>query len=295
MDNRIRRVEVRDRSLAAAEAEVWITVEPERLTPTTELRGRLMGPRCAFANTVEVAYPLRPIPRPPQEPGRLTMRVIIPEASLWEPESPFLYEGPVELWQDGRRCDRITIRHGLRHLKLGGGGLRINGRPLTLRGKELERCSEEEALAFRQAGYNLLAVPVKAETAGLWEMADRIGFLMLGRVTGTSEEILANFANLKGHASCFGWLLSEECLGPSGKVWWHVLQARLDNSFIAVELDRPPVAPFQNSVHFIACPIEKSAAMTQLGLPLILLEPESKSSNTPEDGVGPPSILGRIG
>ncbi len=57
MDNRIRQIEVRDRSLIPAEAEVWITVTPEHHTPTTEVRGRLMGPRCPYASTVEVAYP----------------------------------------------------------------------------------------------------------------------------------------------------------------------------------------------------------------------------------------------
>jgi len=62
MDNGIRRIDVCDRSLVPAEAEVWITVTPERPAPEAEVRGRLMGPRCLFAETVEVAYPLRPLP-----------------------------------------------------------------------------------------------------------------------------------------------------------------------------------------------------------------------------------------
>jgi beta-galactosidase/beta-glucuronidase len=44
----------------------------------------------------------------------LEFRVIIPEASWWEPKTPFLYEGPVELWQDGVLCDRREISHGIR-------------------------------------------------------------------------------------------------------------------------------------------------------------------------------------
>src|SRR5262249_36609476 len=124
--NRIRQIEVRDRSLVPAEAEVWITVTPECQTTTTELRGRLMGPRCPYAGTVEVAYPLRALPpdRAVESPG-LTKRVVIPEACLWELESPFLYQGPIELWQDGQRCDQVTISHGLRSLHLDERGLRI--------------------------------------------------------------------------------------------------------------------------------------------------------------------------
>src|SRR5262249_20990251 len=154
MDNRIRQIEVRDRSLVPAEAEVWITVTAERQTPTTELRGRFMGPRCPYASTVEVAYPLRPLPpgHVSESPG-LTRRVVIPEACLWEPESPFLYQGPVELWQDGQRCDRLTLSHGLRSFRLGERGLGVNGRPLMLRGRSVTVCSEEDALALRQAGH----------------------------------------------------------------------------------------------------------------------------------------------
>src|SRR4051812_29148320 len=123
MNNRLLRVEVRSHSLIPAEAEVRITAAPERLTAATELRGRLMGPRCPFAATVEVAYHLRPMAS--DVPGTLAARVVIPEASLWEPESPFLYAGPVELWQDGVRCDRAEVLHGLRSVQLGARGLRV--------------------------------------------------------------------------------------------------------------------------------------------------------------------------
>src|SRR5262245_11376218 len=96
--NRIYRLEVRDRLIDPNSPEVWISVTPERASPTTELRGRLMGPRCLYASTVEVAYPLRPFHDMPDGLEGLARRVIIPEASFWDPISPFLYQGPLELW-----------------------------------------------------------------------------------------------------------------------------------------------------------------------------------------------------
>src|SRR5687768_8525338 len=99
MSNAIRRVVVRDRSLSPSGAELWVTVEAESDAPGAEVRGRLMGPRCLYASTVEVAYPLRPFPRHPEGLPPLTRRVVIPEPSFWDAESPFLYEGPVELWE----------------------------------------------------------------------------------------------------------------------------------------------------------------------------------------------------
>src|SRR4051812_43711206 len=102
MSNRIRHLEIRNHSLVPAEAVVHLTVVPDRLDAGTRAAGRLMGPRCAFASTVEVAYHFRPWTVPTSEPA-LTFRAVIPEASFWEPETPFLYAGPLELWQDGTR------------------------------------------------------------------------------------------------------------------------------------------------------------------------------------------------
>lgn len=44
---------MREHSLDPTQAELWITVSAEHVTPATELRGRLAGPRCLYAATVE--------------------------------------------------------------------------------------------------------------------------------------------------------------------------------------------------------------------------------------------------
>jgi hypothetical protein len=105
MSNRILDVELHTRRANAAEAEIWVRVVPEHLTPATELRGRLVGPKCPGVTTVEVAYPLRPFPHPPADWPGLAARVVIPEPNRWEPACPFVYDGVVELWQDGQRCE----------------------------------------------------------------------------------------------------------------------------------------------------------------------------------------------
>jgi hypothetical protein len=201
MSNRILHVDLEDRSLVPAEAEVRITVVPEHIDARTEVRGRLMGPRCRFASTIEVAYHLRPV----AASTALAFKVIIPEASLWEPESPHLYSGPIELWQDGVRCDVIQVRHGLRHIAVGPKGLRLNGRFLRLSGREVPSQNEGEALALRQAGHNLLLAPVTEETQHVWDVADQMGFFVLGKIDERSNSALA--ATLARHPSCLGWLL----------------------------------------------------------------------------------------
>jgi hypothetical protein len=210
VDNRIRRITVRDRMLTPAQAEVWINVEPEQRTPATELRGRLMGPRCLYSSTIEVAYPLRPLPPDQQQPqaGAFTQRIVIPEPSFWEPQCPFLYQGPIELWQDGQRCEQVMVSHGLRFFQRSEGELRVNGRPLTLRARRIGACSDEEAALWRQAGYNLLIAPVAANSLVVWEQADRFGFLVLGQLGEDADEKRL-VEMLEAHASCLGWLNAE--------------------------------------------------------------------------------------
>src|SRR5437763_829243 len=169
MTNRILLIGASNVRLDPAEAEVWISIYPERLTSDTQGRGRLVGPRCAYATTVEVAYPLREHSREYKTTGQpsldldempsFRLRAIIPEPSLWDPESPFLYQAVLELWQDGQRCDQVRLTYELRTLNLGPRGLRCNGRPLSLRGVALGGCSEAEVRSLHQAGYNTLLVP----------------------------------------------------------------------------------------------------------------------------------------
>jgi Glycosyl hydrolases family 2 len=105
MNNSILDVELHTQRADAAEAEIWVRVVPEQKTPATELRGRLVGPQCPGVTTIEVAYPLRPFPHPPEGWQGLTGRVVIPEPNRWEPAHPFVYYAVIELWQDGERSD----------------------------------------------------------------------------------------------------------------------------------------------------------------------------------------------
>src|SRR4051812_37737852 len=93
--------------LDAAAAELLVHAEVDD-TGGVVLRGRLMGPRCPGVSTVEVAYPLKPLPADPHRPGRVSARVVIPDPNLWEPAHPFVYWGPVEVWRGGEKIGEAT-------------------------------------------------------------------------------------------------------------------------------------------------------------------------------------------
>jgi len=68
--------------------------------------------------------------------SRPCVRWITPSRGIrpWSDHEPKLYEARVSLIQDGRVCDRITQTFGLRRLERKGMELRLNGRPIWLRG-----------------------------------------------------------------------------------------------------------------------------------------------------------------
>src|SRR5438046_1809045 len=123
MANRILDAYVASHRADPADAELRVLVRAERLTPATQIRGRLMGPRTPYAQTVEIAYPFRELART----DHLLLRVRIPEPNFWEPKTPLLYEGPLELWEGDERCDQIVLRHGIRVAQLTPQVLRLNG------------------------------------------------------------------------------------------------------------------------------------------------------------------------
>lgn len=229
MTNRIREVHFWDVRLDPYEAEVTVTVCVERLTATTEVRGRLVGPHSVYSRTLEVAYPLRDC-RPAEQtlvlPGAtLTCRVVIPEPSFWDHETPFLYEGPVELWEDGRIVDRAEVRHGLRTRGLGPNGLRWNGQPLSLRGVARSTLTPEDAADLRRVGCNALVVPTSVPA--LWEVADRLGFIMLGQLADEREMLPLM---VRHHACVLGWLPPPDSRGYATMLDAFVLETPVDEA-----------------------------------------------------------------
>src|SRR5438128_2656208 len=108
----------------------------------SEVRGRLMGPICMQTTTIEVAYHVR------------CGRIIIPEPAWWDPESPFLYRGPIEVWHGGDRLKSETVQIGLRYTTRGGDHIIHNGRRVDLRPKRIDAGDEMTLRHVRQTGFN---------------------------------------------------------------------------------------------------------------------------------------------
>jgi len=274
-------IDIYEHNLTPAQAEVWLTVRTAR-DAATEVRGRMMGPRCLYASTVEVAYPLRPRPGPSPDPADpFYLSSIIPEPSLWDLQSPFLYQVLVERWQDGRRCLQHSIEHGLRSFRLGSAGLAINGKAVALRGRCFQSDNAKALRLFRQQGGNLVLAPVKLDTMQLWHQADRQGLLMLGLISTPEEENHPLPSVLAQRPSCLGWVLRPSALAVLPK-----LLALPGGAKIGWWLEGPsPEAP-PPGIHFVVVDERHRDHLTATGLPALLVCPEA-----PAGGAG---VLGWV-
>jgi len=201
MPTRIDDVTIKPVRLTPTEAELAVEVAYSPAPPTCELHGRLMGPTCAYSTTVEVAYPIRRPHVSEDDARKLIGRVVIPEPSWWDPESPFVYTAVVELWADGGKADEARISCGLRSAKLTPHGLWWNGRSLDLQTQSAPSRTETEWAHARAEGFNAVAAPAAvAQTA--WEYGNRVGLLIV-----TDQLVRVDTVR---HPSALGWMSNGE-------------------------------------------------------------------------------------
>lgn len=120
----------------------------------------------------------------------------IPDARLWSPAAPFLYDLQVTLLRDGRAIDRVQSYAGLRSIAIGpdAGGvtrLLLNGQPLFQAGPldqgfwpdGIYTPPTEEAMVYdlkilKRLGFNMLRKHVKVEPRTFYTACDRMGLLV---------------------------------------------------------------------------------------------------------------------
>jgi beta-glucuronidase len=123
--------------------------------------------------------------------GKAEGLLTVPNTKFWAPGAPHLYDLTVELLQDHRALDQVTIPVGIRTIQVKGDKLLLNGKPLQLKGfgrhedfpvtgrhlppavmiKDYELMKWVGANSFRTSHY-----PYSDE---MMDLADRLGFLVI--------------------------------------------------------------------------------------------------------------------
>jgi hypothetical protein len=121
------------------------------------------------------------------------LRVPVPGARLWSPESPFLYDLQVRVLDGDREVDRVDSYFGMRKVARvrdanGFPRIALNGRPVFQLGPldqgwwpdGLYTAPTDEALRYdievmKQLGFNMVRKHIKVEPARWYYWADRLG------------------------------------------------------------------------------------------------------------------------
>jgi beta-glucuronidase len=178
--------------------------------------------------------------------GDQIVELHVPNARLWCPDDPYLYDLTVSLQQDGKVIDRYTLPVGIRTIQVDGHQILLNGEPIKLKG-----FGKHEDFPIHGRGLNM---PVIVKDASLLKwvgansyrtshypyseeammMADRQGFLIVDETpavglffTDGEENIAKRFNTLKSqiteliardknHPSVIMWSLANEPMVGAG-------------------------------------------------------------------------------
>jgi len=115
----------------------------------------------------------------------------VPDAALWAPGSPNLYELTVELAQAGEAFDRYTLPIGIRTIAVEGDALLLNGRPIYLQGFGrhedfpvtgrglVPALIVKDYALMEWVGANSFRTTHYPYSEQMMDLADRLGFLVI--------------------------------------------------------------------------------------------------------------------
>ena len=167
--------------------------------------------------------------------------VKISDPRLWSPADPYLYPAAIEVRVGGHVVGRWRASTGIRSVKVSGGRLYLNGRPLTIRGVGLHEDNEAQGFAVDNAWRRWLVDRAKELGASMLrthypmhpyvhEIADREGLLIwseipvyghkssvIDDITGPAIALLRkNIETNASHPSVVIWSIANELSSEPG-------------------------------------------------------------------------------
>lgn len=289
--NRLKGIARYKLTVSPAAADIWFKVVVQRITPGTEVCGRIIGPRSLYAETAEFVSPLRSVSHRKKEQATLIARTAIRNPGFWAPDHPFMYRVVVELWQDGQRCQVSGFDLGFRTTEIGSSNVLVNKQPFVLQGTTYLPQSWEEAVDHRKAGYNLVLAQ-KGQWHS-WIRANPMGFLLLERVALST--LTPQYIGLLTQQPCFlGFVLGKELLDHSPSKAARFLRPwRERGVFIGLELDEAPSSSVPDGLSFLVCRESLMPTLTTISLPKLVMR-ESKVAREEPPMQGMEGVLGWI-
>lgn len=164
--------------------------------------------------------------------GQRRQRLVIevPDARLWSPEDPYLYQLIAQLIDSSGHVSEIETRFGLRKIEARGSSIYLNNKSVYLDGILYQpgAATYEEIklhmLAMKELGCNLVRIHIAGVDPRIYNLADKIGMLLWVEVPSPHrsnyksrqnhrDELLRMLALIGTHPSVVIWSLYNEDWG----------------------------------------------------------------------------------
>ncbi|MDQ0577246.1 glycoside hydrolase family 2 TIM barrel-domain containing protein [Agromyces albus] len=130
--------------------------------------------------------------------AEVSQRILVMAPQRWSVDSPALYrvDSTLSSVSDDGQVDRSQVQFGIRSLHLDAArGLRINGKPVNLRGAcvhadngvigaaTFDRAEERRVEILKSAGFNAIRSAHQPMSRGMLDACDRLGMLVMDELT----------------------------------------------------------------------------------------------------------------
>ncbi|WP_251452184.1 glycoside hydrolase family 2 TIM barrel-domain containing protein [Microbacterium sp. Marseille-Q6648] len=219
------------------------------------------------------------------------VRIAVPGAQLWHPDTPWLYEARTSLDEGDVHLDADTVAFGIRRLQVDPArGLRINGLPVLMRGACVhhdngplgaatpDAAEDRRVRLLKAAGFNALRSAHNPMSRAMLDACDRYGVLVMDELTDVwtrsktafdsavtfpdtwRHDVAALVAKDVNHPSVVMYSIGNEILElgtPHGATW----SRRLAEEVRALD----PTRPVTNGINGIIANLPRmSEAMAEL-------------------------------
>ncbi|MBQ2434772.1 MAG: beta-galactosidase, partial [Bacteroidaceae bacterium] len=131
----------------------------------------------------------------PNEERQAELLIDVPNAHLWSPDTPYLYEANLSVSEQGnpnKTIDQVTETFGIRSIAFNAEqGFLLNGQPIELNGgclhhdngilgaSAFDRAEERKAELMKAAGFNAVRTSHNHPSSAFLDACDRIGLLVI--------------------------------------------------------------------------------------------------------------------
>lgn len=191
--------DVTTRTKLTTDGATEFTVSVQLNQPGGAVRGSLISPNGKVVSEFDLSH---------RTNGLYAATVRVAQPQLWTAETPALYRLQLALMENGKMRQEIGERIGLREISIADGVLRLNGRPVKLRGVNHHDISPEHGRAITEAemrrdlelmkrgNVNFVRTAHYPPNQRFIELCDELGFYVMDEVAiGKGEEHL----NKKSH------------------------------------------------------------------------------------------------